>query len=245
MAHIMEDQARGDWVTIYKDVSRKGIKISFRENLQYTLAKDQYTATPYDNFVALALTVRDRLVELWIKTQQKYHQENLKRVYYFSMEFLIGRLLGNNILNLGMLGSVKEATEDLGFRLEDIQEDELDAGLGNGGLGRLAACFLDSMSTLGIPAHGYGIRYDYGIFNQKIVNGYQVEYPDEWLRRGNPWEVARPEYTVKVRFYGRTHMFRDKNGKLYVKWVDTEDVLAMPYDIPVPGYQNDVVNTLR
>jgi glycogen phosphorylase len=161
------------------------------------------------------------------------------------MEFLIGRLLGSNIINLGVWNQVKESIEDMNLNLETIRDQEFDAGLGNGGLGRLAACFLDSLATVGIPAHGYGIRYEYGIFNQKIVNGYQRELPDSWLRLTNPWEFERPEYTVKVRFGGQTHMFHDKKGKLYVKWINTQDVLAVPFDYPVPGYQNDVVNTLR
>ncbi|MCI0481741.1 MAG: glycogen/starch/alpha-glucan family phosphorylase, partial [Candidatus Dadabacteria bacterium] len=206
---------------------------------------DKYTATTHDDYLALSLAVRDRIVERWILTQQRYHNENAKRVYYFSLEFLIGRLLGTNTLNLGLFDQTKQAMEDMGLDLEELRECESDAGLGNGGLGRLAACFLDSMATMGIPAHGYGIRYEYGIFNQKIVNGYQVEYPDEWLRLGNPWEFPRPEYTVKVRFNGRVNMARDEKGKLKVQWVDTDDVLAMPYDIPVVGYRNDIVNTLR
>lgn len=234
-----------DWVTIYKEMTRDGIKFSFKDSREYRLAKDQYTATGYDNFMALAIAIRDRLVERWIITQQKYHKENLKRVYYFSMEFLIGRLLTNNILSLGVWDEARDAMEALGFNLEELREQEQDAGLGNGGLGRLAACFLDSMATLSIPAHGYGIRYDYGIFHQKIINGYQVELPDEWLKLGNPWEFARPEYSVKIHFYGKTQMFSDKTGKLHVQWVDTEDVLAMPYDIPVIGYKNNIVNTLR
>ena len=229
----------------YKDMTKSGIKLSFIANREYNLAKDKYTATLYDDFMATAIAVRDRLVERWILTQQKYHDENVKRVYYFSMEFLIGRLLTTNILNLDLWEQTKEAIGELGLDIEDIRECELDAGLGNAGLGRLAACFLDSMATLGIPAQGYGIRYDYGIFNQKIINGYQVEYPDEWLRLGNPWEFQRSEYAVKVKFYGRTHMTHDEKGALRVNWVDTDDVLAMPYDIPVAGYRNDKVNTLR
>lgn len=230
---------------VYKDMTKNGIKVSFKSNLEYALAKDQYTATMYDDFLATSIAIRDRLVERWIATQQRYHDDNVKRVYYFSMEFLIGRLLGTNILNLGLTDETKKALEEMGLDIDQIREEELDAGLGNAGLGRLAACFLDSMATLGIPAHGYGIRYDYGIFNQKIINGYQVEFPDEWLRLANPWEFARAEYTVKVRFAGHTNMACDKEGKLRVEWVDTEDILAMPYDIPVPGYKNDVVNTLR
>ena len=233
------------WLTIHKDMTKKGIQLSFQVNREYTLAKDQYTATEYDNYLALSIAIRDRLVERWIMTQQDYHKKNKKRVYYLSMEFLIGRLLGNYILNLTLAKEVKEAMEELGFDLEELRDQEVDAGLGNGGLGRLAACFLDSMATLGIPAHGYGIRYDYGIFTQKIENGCQVERPDEWLRLGNPWEFARPEYAVKVHFYGQTKSYHDREGKLVMEWVDTNDILAMPYDIPVPGYKNDVVNTLR
>lgn len=233
------------WKHIYKGMTTEALKTSFRNNLQYTLAKDKYTATDYDNFTAMAIAVRDRIVERWIATQQRYHKQNLKRVYYLSLEFLIGRLLGNNILNLGLWKESKNALEELGFDIEELREQEKDAGLGNGGLGRLAACFLDSMASLGIPAHGYGIRYDYGIFRQKIINGCQVESPDEWLKLGNPWEIARPEYTVTVKFYGKTSTVRNKDGRFIVEWKDTQDVLAMPYDIPVPGYKNDVINTLR
>lgn len=233
------------WPVIHKDMTKEGVKLSFQANRQYSLAKDQYTATSYDDFMAMSIAVRDRLVERWILTQQKYHKENVKRVYYFSMEFLIGRLLGTNILNLGMTKQVNGVCSDLGVELDKLRDNELDAGLGNAGLGRLAACFLDSMATLGIPAHGYGIRYDYGIFNQKIINGFQVEFPDEWLRQANPWEFARPEYTVKIRFNGKTSTYQDENGKTRTRWTDTDDVLAMPYDIPVAGYGNNTVNNLR
>lgn len=233
------------WHLERKDMTKDGLKASFSSCLQYGLAKDQYTATSHDNFMALGMALRERLVERWIQTQQRYHKKNLKRVYYLSLEFLIGRLLGSYVLNLGLWDPTQKALEEFGLDLEDIREEEVDAGLGNGGLGRLAACFLDSMATLGIPAHGYGIRYDYGIFNQKIVNGYQVESPDEWLKHGNPWEFARPEYSIKIKFCGNTNMFHDKRGRLCVEWVNAEEVIAMPYDIPVPGYQNGVVNTLR
>jgi len=229
----------------YKDMTKNGIRVSFIANREYNLAKDKYTATLYDDFLATSIAVRDRIVERWMVTQQRYHDENRKRVYYFSMEFLIGRLLGTNIINLGLEKETREALKDLGFDMDAIAENEQDAGLGNGGLGRLAACFLDSMATLGIPAHGYGIRFEYGIFNQKIINGYQVEFPDEWLRLGNPWEFQRPEYNVKVRFYGHTYTAEDSDGRMTTHWVDTDDVLATPYDVPVPGYKNDIVNTLR
>ncbi|MDD5439228.1 MAG: glycogen/starch/alpha-glucan phosphorylase [Candidatus Omnitrophica bacterium] len=226
-------------------MTKDGIAWSFQSNLAYALAKDEYTATAYDDFLAVSMAVRDRLVERWIATQQRYHKKNLKRVYYLSLEFLIGRLLGTNMLNLGLMEQTKDAVEEVGLDIEELRECEADAGLGNGGLGRLAACFLDSMATLGIPAHGYGIRYEYGIFNQKIVNGQQVEFPDTWLSHDNPWEFARPEHASKVKFYGNTRMYHDEKGDLRVEWADTGDVLAMPYDIPIPGFRNDIVNTLR
>ena len=234
-----------DWIAVKREMTKEGIELSFKDKRQYLLAKDQYSATQHDNFMAMAMAIRDRIVERWIMTQQSYHNNNLKRVYYLSLEFLIGRLLENNILNLGLWDEAKEALQELELNEDDIYNQEPDAGLGNGGLGRLAACFIDSMATLGIPAYGYGIRYDYGIFHQKIVDGYQVELPDEWLKLGNPWEFARPEYTVKVRFYGKTRTYHDRHGKLRVVWAGTKDVLAVPYDMPVTGYKNDVINTLR
>ena len=242
---IEEKEVRELWHLQPKDMTKDGLKESFSSCLQYGLAKDQYTATSHDNYMALGMALRERLVERWIQTQQRYHKNNLKRVYYLSLEFLIGRLLGSYVLNLKLWEPAQKALAEFGLDIEKVREEEVDAGLGNGGLGRLAACFLDSMATLGIPAHGYGIRYDYGIFNQKIVNGYQVESPDEWLKHGNPWEFARPEYAQKIKFYGNTNMYHDKDGRLSVEWVNAEEVIAMPYDIPVPGYQNDVVNTLR
>ena len=236
---------KSDWFTNNKEMTKEALKLSFQMNRQYTLSKDQYTATMHDNYMALSMAVRDRIVERWIKTQQRYHKANVRRVYYLSMEFLIGRLMGNNMYNLGIERQATDALEELGLDMETVRQEEVDAGLGNGGLGRLAACFLDSMASLGIPAHGYGIRYDYGIFNQKIKDGYQVELPDEWLRSGNPWEFARPENTVNIRFYGKTHVDQDQQGNSKHKWTSTQDVLAVPYDFPVPGYKNDVVNTLR
>ncbi|MFH1846467.1 MAG: glycogen/starch/alpha-glucan phosphorylase [Candidatus Omnitrophota bacterium] len=228
-----------------KDIVIEALKSGFMRNRKFSLAKDIYTATDYDNYQSMAMTIRDRLIEQWILTQQRYHDENAKRVYYLSLEFLPGRLLGNSILNLGLDKESEKAMRQLGLSLNDICEQEIDPGLGNGGLGRLAACFLDSMATLGMPATGYGIRYDYGIFTQKIVNGFQKEHPDEWLSLGNPWEFERPEFMINVRFYGKTIQRTDLNGKLVVDWVDTKDVLAVAYDTPVPGYKNDIVNNLR
>jgi starch phosphorylase len=161
------------------------LKQSFAHHLTYSLAKDEYTSTPRDCYTSIAMTVRDRLVRKWIETQQTYYNQDVKRVYYLSLEFLIGRTLGNSLINLDMKGAAQSAVTELGYGLEDLQEIESDAGLGNGGLGRLAACFLDSMATLELPAYGYGIRYEYGIFFQKIMNGYQLETPDAWLRYGN------------------------------------------------------------
>lgn len=230
---------------VKKEMTKEALKESFSAELYYGLAKDEYTTTQRDAYVALAMSIRERIVDRWLQTQQDYHKNKVKRVYYLSLEFLIGRLLGNYILNLGLDDATRRALEDLGFDLEELCHEESDAGLGNGGLGRLAACFLDSMATLGIPATGYGIRYDYGIFNQKVVNGFQVEHPDEWLKFGNPWEICRPENATTVKFYGRVAEHRDSEGRIVYDWCDTCDVVALPYDVPVPGYQNDVVNTLR
>jgi starch phosphorylase len=192
------------------------------------------------NYFALAHTVKDHLVSRWIRTQQYYYEKDPKRVYYLSLEFYMGRSLQNTMINLGIQTTCDEAIYQLGLDLEELQDQEEDAGLGNGGLGRLAACFLDSMATLGMAAYGYGIRYEYGIFAQKIENGEQVEKPDDWLRYGNPWEKARPEFMLPINFYG--HVIDTPEGK---KWVDTQVVFAMPYDNPIPGYKNNVVNTLR
>ena len=189
--------------TAFLGMNVEALKESFVHNLEFALAKDEFSATARDLLNSLALTVRDRLIERWLATQQTYYRQKSKRVYYLSLEFLIGRTLGNALINLGLDRSAGAAMTELGHRLEDLQEIEHDAGLGNGGLGRLAACFLDSMATLALPAYGYGIRYEYGIFFQRIRGGAQVETPDNWLRGGNPWEVERPEHLYSVHFYGR------------------------------------------
>ncbi len=229
----------------HKGVSPDDFKHSYINNLKYRLVKEEETATNYDRFLSLAYGIRDRLVENWVSTQRVYRSQKVKRVYYFSLEFLIGRTLGNSILNLRIEKNLLKAMDEFGLKLEEVRDAELDAGLGNGGLGRLAACFLDSLATLEIPAYGYGIRYDYGIFRQKIVRGYQVEEPDEWLAKEHPWEISRPEYTYRVRFGGKVVQRTSRNGKLVFDWVDTEDVLAQAYDTPVPGYGNKTVNNLR
>jgi starch phosphorylase len=221
------------------------IQLGFLNNLEYSLAKDKFSVTPYDEFLSLSYTVRERLIERWIMTRQQYHRQNVKRVYYLSMEFLMGRLLSNNIMNLGLNDACNGAIKDLGMDIEEIEDQECDAGLGNGGLGRLAACYLDSMATLELPTVGYGIRYEFGIFNQKIVNGNQVEFPEQWLEFTNPWLIERPEYKVAIKYFGKTVYHTNAQGKPQVTWVDTEEVIAIPYDVPVPGFGNNTVNTLR
>jgi len=221
------------------------LALSFVNQLEFSLAKDEYSSTPHDLFRALALTVRDRLVERWIETQQTYYKKTPKRIYYLSLEFLMGRMLGNAIMNLGLHENIARAMQREGHALEELQEQEFDAGLGNGGLGRLAACFMDSMATLSLPAYGYGIRYEFGIFFQWIRDGYQIETPDNWLRYGNPWEIERPEHLHLVQFYGRVNQYTDENGWFRCEWVDTQDVMAMAYDTPIPGYLNNTVNNMR
>jgi starch phosphorylase len=225
-------------------MDRAAIERSFASHVEYSLAKDEYTVTPRDFYEALALSVRDRLADRWNKTDQRTFRNAERRVYYLSLEYLVGRLLDDAMLNLGITAEARAALADLGIDVAEIAQYEDDQGLGNGGLGRLAACFLDSMATLGIPAIGYGIRYEYGIFRQAIVDGAQVEQPDNWLRYPNPWEIVRSEGLYTVRFGGRVDVRRE-GDRLTFAWVDADSVLAMAYDTPVPGYRNDVVNTLR
>jgi starch phosphorylase len=218
---------------------------SFLNHIQHTQGKHPSAASHLDEFVSVARTARDRMFDRWTRTWQRYSLKQPKRVYYLSMEYLLGRLLEDALVNLGVAEPMHKGLEELGIDLSEVIEQEEDAGLGNGGLGRLAACFLDSMATLGIAGLGYGIRYEYGIFRQDIAGGSQVEKPDNWLRHGNPWEVARPERMYTVHFGGRVIQYTGSTGRLIHEWVDTHDVLAMAYDIPVPGYRNGVVNTLR
>ena len=217
----------------------------FRRYFGYTLGRDRYTALPHYLYEALALTLRDRLMERWSKTRYTYNEQPIRRAYYLSMEYLMGRSLGNAMVNLGVRDATAQAIYELGLKLEDIIENEADAGLGNGGLGRLAACFLDSCATLQLPVFGYGIRYQYGMFRQHIANGYQVEDPDQWLLNGHPWELERSEYSQQIHYGGRSEFYHDSNGRMHARWVDTHNVLAVPYDIPIPGYRNGTVNTLR
>ncbi len=228
-----------------KGIDPESIIDTFAKRMMYSVARDQFNATDLDAFHALAYAVRDRLMDRWFATQDKYYRVDAKRVYYLSLEFLLGRLLVSSVVNLGAEKEHVEAMNRVGYELDDLAERESDAGLGNGGLGRLAACFLDSAATLGIPFYGYGIRYEYGIFRQRIVDGVQTESPDSWLRYGNPWEVARPDVLFPVKFFGRVEHVTDDHGRGRYRWVDCEEVYAMAYDIAVPGFRNDTVNSLR
>ncbi len=225
--------------------SSTDLQRSFLRHLQYTLVKDKYSATKADLYLALAYAVRDMLVERWLDTQQSYYINDAKRVYYISMEFLMGRTLGNSLINLGIMDEWETALKQMGIDVEELKENEWDAGLGNGGLGRLAACFLDSMATMSLPAYGYGIRYEYGMFYQRIVDGGQFEVPDNWLRYGNPWEFDRQEHLHKIQYQGHVVEYTGEQGETCHTWVDTHDVMALAYDVPIPGYGNETVNTMR
>lgn len=228
-----------------EDPESFSISNQFAEHLEFTLVKDRITVTKDDAYYALSLAVRDRMVRRWLRTQREYHIKDPKRVYYLSLEYLMGRLLGNALINLDYYEECRELLKKDGYNLEEIKEYEHDMGLGNGGLGRLAACYLDSMATLQLPAFGYGIRYEYGIFSQEIENGYQFEYADYWLRNGNPWDILRRSLQYRVKFYGRVEKKVYPDGTYYFDWVDTDDVLAVAYDVPVPGYKVKNVNNLR
>jgi starch phosphorylase len=219
---------------------RESLKRSIANRLLYTVGKDPHAAHPRDWLTALAHVVRDRLVERWMATTRAQYQQDVKRVYYFSVEYLIGRALTNGLLALGVYDDCRAALAEMGIELSQLEALEEDAALGNGGLGRLAACFLDSMATLDLPGFGYGIRYDYGMFAQAFKDGWQVEHPDHWLAAGNPWEFPRSEVVYPVKFGGRVER---RDGVAH--WVDSDDVLAMAYDTIVPGYGTHAVNTLR
>lgn len=223
----------------------ESLKHSFANRLLYSLGKDAISATERDWLFTAAYVVRDRMIERWTATQQGYFREDAKRIYYLSMEFLMGRTLMNAVLNLDLEDEYRKALNELGISLDRIREIEHDAALGNGGLGRLAACFLDSMATLSLPGYGYGIRYEYGMFTQAIEQGQQIEHPDNWLRYGNPWEFPRAELLYCVKFNGHVVSFTDEHGHLRHSWVDTNDVMAMGYDTPIPGYNTKTVNNMR
>ena len=226
------------------DFDKEGFKKEVITNVKTLFRKPIEEATPQQVFQAVSYAVKDDIIDRWIATHKEYEKKNVKTVYYLSMEFLMGRALGNNLINLTYYDAVKEALDELGFDLNFIEDQEPDAALGNGGLGRLAACFLDSLATLGYPAYGCGIRYKYGMFKQGIKDGYQVEMPDDWLKDGNPFEVKRSEYAVEVKFGGYVGV-ENKNGRNYFIQEGYQSVRAVPYDLPVIGYGNNVVNTLR
>ncbi len=218
---------------------------TIKHHLLSFLGRDPNRASNRDLCKAISYVMRDNLIERWIETQKSYYDHHKKRVYYLSLEFLVGRSLGNSMINLGFEGPLAEAVEQLGYDLEEIREEEEDAALGNGGLGRLAACFLDSMATLGVPGYGYGIRYEYGLFYQHLIDGYQVESPDNWMRYGSPWEFERPQYLHPINFYGRVNTFEDGGGKTRREWVDTEVIMAMACDMLIPGYMNNQAINMR
>jgi len=221
------------------------LKRAFLDNLFYIQAKFPRISTQNDYYMALAYTVRDRLLNRWLNTTQTYLEKAPRTVAYLSAEFLLGPHLGNNLINLGLHNVVKQAIEELGLSLPDLLEQEEEPGLGNGGLGRLAACYIDSLATLEIPAIGYGIRYEYGIFDQDIKDGWQVEITDKWLRYGNPWEVVRPEGELEVKLGGRTEAYTDEQGRYRSRWIPYKVVKGVPYDTPILGFQTNTANTLR
>jgi starch phosphorylase len=241
-------QIQGNPVQVEDD--RTGLEVetlrrALADNLVYIQGKFPSYATQNDLYMALAYTVRDRLLQRWLNTTTTHHKPDVKVVGYLSAEFLMGPHLGNNLINLDIYEPVRQAVEESGLDLQDLLNQEEEPGLGNGGLGRLAACYMDSLASLEIPAIGYGIRYEFGIFDQEIRDGWQVEITDKWLRYGNPWEIARPEETVEVKFGGHTETYHDDNGRFRVRWVPNQIVNGVPYDTPITGYRNNTVNTLR
>jgi glycogen phosphorylase len=226
-------------------LSARALKRAFMDNLFFAQGRFPYVATQNDYYMALAFTVRDRLLHRWISTAKSYFEEGVKTVAYLSAEFLVGPHLGNNLINLGIVDEVRQAVEEAGLDLNDLLQQEEEPGLGNGGLGRLAACYLDSLATLEIPAMGYGIRYEFGIFDQEISDGWQVEVTDKWLRFGNPWEIPRPEIAFDVNLGGRTESYPDEQGRYHVQWIPDRVVKGVAYDTPILGYKVNTCNTLR
>jgi len=247
MTHAVSTQladqrlAQDDRVALTKDA----LKRSFLDNLFYMQGKFPALATAYDYYMALAYAVRDRMLQRWNSTAAAYTQQGSRTVSYLSAEFLMGPYLGNNLINLGIHDTARQAVAELGLDLDELLRQEDEPGLGNGGLGRLAACFIDSLATLQVPCMGYGIRYEYGIFQQEIVDGWQVERTDKWLRFGNPWEIVRPEWAAEVKFGGHTERYSDELGRVRVRWVPARVVNGVPYDTPILGYRVNTANTLR
>ena len=225
--------------------SVQSMKESILHQLKFGLAHDVQSATKRDWWLSTAKAVQERIIERMIATQAVHNQQDVRRVYYLSLEFLMGRLFSNGLYNAGIHDETEAALRELGLDLDDLRGEEYDMGLGNGGLGRLAACFLDSLATLDYPAVGYGIRYEFGLFLQKFSNGHQIELPDDWMRYGTPWEIVRPEYTQEVRLFGHVENIFDDKGNYVPRWVNTKTIIGVPYDIPIPGYGTNTVNFLR
>ena len=225
--------------------SKEKFKRDFLDNLFYVQGKFPALATTHDYYMALAYTVRDSILHRWVSTASAYTRDKSRTVCYLSAEFLLGPHLGNNLINLGMMDVAREGVQELGMNLDELLREEAEPGLGNGGLGRLAACYLDSLATLSMPTIGYGIRYEFGIFEQSIVDGWQLERTDKWLRQGNPWDIPRPEWGVEVHFGGQIEHFLGSMGKTMSRWVPARSVLGIPYDTPICGYENNTANTLR
>ena len=233
--------AKKTTVPVSSTFDKELFKRSVLYNVRTLYRKTMEEATDQQIFQAVSYAVKDQIVENWMETQKEYEKKDPKTVYYLSMEFLMGRALGNNMINLQAYDQAKEALEELGVDINVIEDQEPDAALGNGGLGRLAACFMDSLATLGYSAYGCGIRYRYGMFKQEIRDGYQVEVPDNWLADGNPFELRRPEYSKEVKFGGYVSVYQDKNGRNNFKQEGYQSVTAVPYDLPVVGYGNGIV----
>ena len=228
-----------------KDKPSDVMRSLIQRHLVSTLARHTGSATPRDWWVATVLALRDTIHERMIETQAVHNAQNVRRIYYFSLEYLMGRLFGSNLIATGLFEHAKTALASLGQDFDLIRESEVDMGLGNGGLGRLAACFMDSLATLDYPALGYGIYYEFGLFKQEFVHGHQIEHPDNWMKFGDPWEVVRPEYAQEVRLYGRVENVFDDRGNYRPRWVDTKTILGVPHDIPIAGYGTKTVNLLR
>ncbi len=229
----------------YSLASMENLEAFYYRYLRYFLAKDDATATPYDKYMALSYGVRSQMVDKWIETQKNYHQKNVRRVYYLSMEYVLGKSLRQNVISLNLEESVMQLSQNLGFSLDQIYDQEDDFELGNGGKGRLAACYQEAMASLGVPAMAYGIRYDYALFHQKVQHGIQVERPYDWLHKGHPWEIVRPEYACTIGFHGRVEPNPGQTISSRSSWRPSDKAIAVPYDMPIPGYKNETVNTLR
>ncbi|MFM8364289.1 MAG: glycogen/starch/alpha-glucan family phosphorylase, partial [Verrucomicrobiota bacterium] len=222
-----------------------GFEQEILNQLRFGLARDETSASKRDWWIATSKAIQKVIIERMMKTLATHSEANVRRVYYLSMEFLMGRLYANNMINAGVFKEAVEALENLGHTLEETRNEEYDMALGNGGLGRLAACFLDSLATLDLPAVGYGIHYEYGLFKQEFRNGYQIEHPDAWIQFGSPWEIIRPQHIQEIPVYGHVETASDANGNIRYEWVDHRKIIGVPYDIPIPGYGTETVNFLR